>query len=131
MFIRNVSLIACVVAVAGLMAATSSQAAMPGTMFPKVNNLTFSHAVALPGVTLAPGTYVFEAGPGGTDDNIVRVLSRNRQRLFYLGFTIPSQRPKDAPVSVLTFGEVGPGRPAPITAWYPVGSAMGHEFLYR
>ena len=32
----------------------------------RVNNLTFSHAVALPGVTLPAGTYAFEAGPGGT-----------------------------------------------------------------
>jgi hypothetical protein len=54
------------------------------------NNLTFSTAVMLPGVTLTAGTYVFEAGPGGANPNIVRVMSQNRQKLFYLGSRIRS-----------------------------------------
>jgi len=128
---RNVAALASVVAVAGVLAAPSSHAAnnlMPLTM---TNSLTFSKAVSLPGVTLAAGTYVFEAGPGGTDPNIVRVLSPNRQRLFYLGFTVPIVRKNDAEPSVLTFGEAANGSAAPIVAWYPMGSNSGHEFMYR
>jgi hypothetical protein len=129
--LRNVALLASVVAVAGVLAASSSQAAsnlMPLTM---TNNLTFSTPVSLPGVTLTAGTYRFEAGPGGTNPNIVRVLSQDRRRLFYLGFTVPVVRPRDAEPAILTFGEAANGAPAPILAWYPLGSNSGHEFMYR
>ena len=128
--IRHVALLAYVVAVAAVLTASSSQAAniAPMTM---ANNLTFSKAVMLPGITLTPGTYVFESGPGGTNPNIVRVMSQNRQKLFYLGFTSPVVRPSGSEPSVLTFGESANGAAPPILAWYPVGSNQGHEFLYR
>ena len=127
MFTRNLALIAGVAAVEAVLTATSSQAGMPMT---RVNNLTFSHAVALPGVTLAAGTYVFEAGPGGTNSNLVRVRTVNQQKQLFLGFTIPISRPADAPGRLLIFGEAQAGEPTPIVAWYPVGSDRGHEFLY-
>jgi hypothetical protein len=44
----------------------------------------------------AAGTNVFESGPAGTNPNIVRVPGPNRQKLFYLGFTVPIVRPRDA-----------------------------------
>jgi hypothetical protein len=127
---RDAALLADVVAVAAVLTASSSQAAniAPLTM---VNNLTFSKAVMLPGVTLTPGTYVFESGPGGTNPNIVRVMSLNRQKLFYLGFTNPIVRKFGDDPNVLTFGEATNAAVAPILAWYPVGSNQGHEFLYR
>src|SRR5688500_9444393 len=129
--LKHVALLASVVAVAGVLAASSTLAAsnlMPLTM---TNNLTFSKPVTLPGVTLTAGTYLFEAGPGGTNPNIVRVLSQDRRRLFYLGFTIPIVRPQGAESRVLTFGEAANGAPAPILAWHPIGSNAGHEFMYR
>ena len=129
--LRKIATLVFVVAVAGVLAASSSQAAStqrPMTIF---NNLTLSNPVGLPGVTLAAGTYVFEAGSGGMNPNIVRVLSPNRQRLFYQGFTVPTTRRFDAEPRVLTFGEVVNGAPAPIIAWYPIGSNSGHAFMYR
>jgi hypothetical protein len=128
---KHVALLAVVVATAGVLAASSSQAAnnlMPLTM---TNNLTFSKPVSLPGVTLAAGTYVFESAPAGTNPNVVRVVSQNGQRQFYLGFTVPIVRPRGAKTEILTFGEAANGAPAPILAWYPVGSNSGHEFMYR
>jgi hypothetical protein len=128
----NAATLASVLAVAGgVLAASSSPAAndlLPLTM---ANNLTFSKAVALPGVTLAAGSYVFESGPGGTNPNIVRVLSENRQRLYFLGFTVPKTRSRGADPSVLTFGEASHGAAPEILVWYPIGSNSGHEFMYR
>ena len=92
---RHIATLASVVAVAGVLAVSSSQAASIAEPLTMTNNLTFSKAVALPGVTLAAGTYVFESGPGGTNPNIVRVLSQNRQKQFYLGFTVPQIRPRE------------------------------------
>jgi hypothetical protein len=115
---------------AAILTASAPQAAhmAPLTM---ANNLTFSKAVMLPGITLTAGTYVFESGPGGTNPNIVRVISENRQKLYYLGFTNAIVRPWGHEPSVLTFGEAANGAATPILAWYPVGSNQGHEFLYR
>ena len=129
--LRKIATLASVIAVAGIFAASSSQAASPLMPMTVSNNLTISHPVGLPGVTLVPGTYVFEAGPGTLNPNIVRVLSPNRQRLFYQGFTVPTTRRFDAERSVLTLGESTNGAPAPIIAWYPVGSNSGHAFMYR
>ena len=125
---RDAALLASVVAVAVILTASASQAFNMAPLA-MANNLTFSRSVMLPGITLAAGTYVFESGPGGTNPNIVRVMSQNRQKLFYLGFTSPVVRPRGHEPSVLTFGEAAIGA-APILAWYPVGSNQGHEFIY-
>ena len=128
---RHIATLASVLAVAGMLAASSSHAASSLTPLTRINNLTFSKAVSLPGITLAAGTYVFESGPAGTHPDIVRVLSQNRQTQFYLGFTIPKNRPRNAAPGILTFGEAPAGGAAPILVWYPVGSSSGHEFMYR
>ena len=128
---RNTAMLASAIAVAGVLAASSSPAAsnlMPLTV---TNTLTISAPASLPGVTLAAGSYVFEAGPEGTNPNIVRVLSSNRQKQFYLGFTVPKSRRFDAEPTVLTMGEATNGAAPPILVWYPVGTNSGHEFSYR
>lgn len=124
---RNIALIACVAAVAAVLTATSSQ----GMAMTRTNNLTFSHAVALPGVTLPAGTYIFETAPLGTHPDIVRVTTVNGQKQLYLGFTNPTERPRGSRDRVLSFGEAPAGEPKPIVAWYPIGSSLGHAFLYR
>jgi hypothetical protein len=128
---RHIATLASIVAVAGVLGGSSSQAAGQWAPLTRTNKLTFSRAVSLPGVTLTAGTYVFEAGPAGTNPNIVRVISPNRQTQFYLGFTIPKVRPYNASPGVLTFGEARAGGAAPILIWYPGGSNSGHEFMYR
>jgi hypothetical protein len=94
--------------------------------------LTFSGSVALPGVVLPAGSYIFEVANLDTGGNVVHVSSRNGRRIQYLGFTRRIERPRnldrDTPV---TFGEAAPGNPVPIRVWYPSGSTTGHEFTYR
>jgi hypothetical protein len=92
-----------------------------------MNHLTFSGAVGLPNVTLPAGTYIFETAPGILE--IVRVLNKDRSKVYYMGFTRSVGRPRGMKATV-TFGEVEKGAPAPIAAWFPVGSSMGHEFVY-
>jgi hypothetical protein len=127
---RHISRLALLVAVAVGVTAIHPQAA--GQFFPltRINNLKFSQAAALPGVTLAPGTYQFEAGPGNTDRNLVRVVNQNRQTV-YMGLTIPTTRPQSAAPGVVSFGEAARGEAVPILVWYPGGSNEGHGFVYR
>jgi hypothetical protein len=120
-------LTACAVAMATLLTTSSTQAQGPI----RTNYVTFNSTVALPGVVLAPGKYAFESGPNGTDRAIVRVMSADRQRVHFLGFTKSVTRPGDMPLGPLvSFGEASRGEPTPIKAWYEIHSSVGHEFRW-
>jgi len=101
-------------------------------MYPRTL-LTFNKAVSLPGVTLAAGTYVFEVANPLSSSNVVRVRSKEDYRhVYFAGFTHRIDRPAatSEPRAVI-LGEAAAGEAPPILAWFPSGSAMGHEFIYR
>lgn len=92
---------------------------------------SFSRAVALPGVELPPGTYVFERAEA-TNQDVVVVRNRDRTRLYYLGSTNRVERPRQlGRGSAITLGEARPGSAPPIAAWFPIDSSRGHAFIYR
>lgn len=94
--------------------------------------LTFSQAVRLPGVSLGAGTYIFEVANPNTRGNVVRVLSRDRKRAYFLGFTNAIAKPRGlSNDAMISLGESGPGVAPPITAWWPMGEETGREFIYR
>ena len=96
----------------------------------KTNYLTFRTAVALPGITLPAGTYVFEVVPAHND--IVRVSSRDRLKVHYTGFTNVIDRPALMSLSqAVSLGEARRGDPQPIRAWFPLGLSEGRAFIYR
>jgi hypothetical protein len=95
------------------------------------NKLTFSRPVALPGVVLKAGAYLFDvASPTALD--VVVVRSADTGKVFYMGFTQTVTRPhtmsKDAPIA---FGEASANDARPISTWYEIGNSTGHQFLYR
>jgi hypothetical protein len=90
----------------------------------------FSRAVALPGVTLAPGTYILHL-PSQTDRNVVQVFSRDRSRVYFMGMPQPVERPKGDRDHAVMLGEVSLGQAPPIIAWFPVGQRDGHGFIYN
>ena len=117
----------CGAAIAMFVVAASSYAFIIVT---KENHVTFNQTVALPGVTLAGGTYIFEE-LSPTSPNVVRVLSRDRSRVYLTAFTAPTQRPAGMPMTVtMSLGEATAGTATPITAWYPIGQSTGHRFIY-
>ena len=123
---RNAVWISVLAVIVAMVAGTTPQATANLT---EVNNLTFGSRVALPGVTLPAGTYVFERDVNA-NSRIVRVRSTNYQQLLFVGFTTPVTRPRGFRAAV-SFGEVERGQPLPIVAWYPIGSNRGYQFLYR
>ena len=95
------------------------------------NYLTFSGPVALPGVTLQAGTYIFERVVA-TEPDIVVVRDRARSKIYFMAFTQRTERPAGMTRgTAVTLGEARPGTPVPITAWYPLDSRSGHRFVYR
>ena len=102
-----------------------------GTFAERTTYLTFSRSVRLPGVTLAAGTYVFELADPYSAAGVVRVLSGDRRKSYFMGFTNATERPRglrlDASVSL---GESAGGVAPPITAWYPIGERTGRQFIY-
>lgn len=94
------------------------------------NYLTFSGPVALPGVTLPAGTYVFRT-PSDSDKNIVQVMNRGETKSYYMGITRPVSRPRKSTELVVTVGEAPARQVRPIQAWFPLGQIEGHAFIYQ
>jgi hypothetical protein len=94
-------------------------------------SLTFGKPIALPGMALVPGTYVFELAAPRSDPRIVRVLSRDRSTVYFTGLTQLVSRLADPrrPVAV-TFGKAPPGKAPPVMVWYPPGDSNGRRFVY-
>jgi hypothetical protein len=90
--------------------------------------LTFSAPIALPGVVLAAGTYLFEIPSEGASHTLVRVSSRDGRHIYVTQFTLEVRAPAHAPK--VTFREAARGSAAPIDTWYPLGDEMGRRFVY-
>lgn len=129
MFNRKSVLTAFGAVILGLAVAASGEAW--GTAS-KTAHLTFSGPFALPGISLPAGVYTFELADPSTNLDIVRVVSRDRSKVYYTGFTEPVRRPANlAADRMLVFGEAPAGSPAPIAVWYPLNGSIGHQFIYR
>jgi len=114
----------------GLVAAAGSSIAA-GTVDTHTNYITFSRSVALPGVELAAGTYIFETPTNSMSNSIVRVSSRDRRKVFLTAYTRQVERAKNDRGKVLvTLGEATPGAAPPVSAWFPIGESVGHQFIY-
>lgn len=95
------------------------------------NHFTFDRSVGLPGVELAPGTYIFERAEA-TNQDVVVVRDLARTKVYFLGSTNRVTRPRNlGRTSAITLGEARPGAPAPIAVWYPLDASRGHGFIYR
>ncbi len=132
MFTRNALMTACgsliglgivVAATVGLSASVRSN---------RIEYVTFSGPVGLPGVALGTGTYTFEVANAEASADIIRVRSRATNQVVFLGFTKAAERPRGlAENRSVVLGESRAGVAAPILAWYPTGEQMGHQFLWR
>ena len=117
----------CSVALAMLGDAAVANRANPD----RLTYLTFSRAVALPGVTLDAGTYAFDITNPESSADVVRVRNAQRNKLYFVGLTRTVRRPAALNLDrSVQFGEASKGIPAPILAWYPRGEERGYQFLY-
>ena len=93
--------------------------------------LTFSAPVALPGVALPAGTYIFEHPIPEAGGNLVRVKSADGAHVYLTAFTRIVERPARLKSALhVLFAEVPRGMTPPIKVWYPAGASTGNEFIY-
>lgn len=98
--------------------------------FDKKTILTFSGPVQVPGAILGPGAYVIRrTNPGGNPD-IVSFLNRDENHVYATVIAIPTERPKPADKTVVTFAETRIGSPEALKKWYYPGDLTGEEFVY-
>jgi hypothetical protein len=94
--------------------------------------VTFNQAVALPDVQLTAGTYIFEVANPETTADVVRVSSRDRSKVHFMGHTHMIERPSRlSNEDVVMLGEAARGTAPPITAWFAVGAGDGRQFIYK
>jgi hypothetical protein len=128
MRVRRIVYILCGVVLLGVLATTPAGAIENAH---RTTYFTFKAPVGLPGITLAPGSYVFEVVNPDMSADLVRVSNRERTRTFALQFTRPVHRGWSSNMkSTITLGESASGTPQPIKAWFPENQTTGREFLY-
>ena len=123
-------LIPSLIIATGIIVVVAAYAVSSHAATTNANTLTFSRSVALPGVVLPAGTYVFDiANPDSSHDV---VIVRQNGHVHYMGFTLPVHRPPRMPLDQpVTLREARPDTAAPIDTWFPLGSSSGHQFIYR
>jgi hypothetical protein len=113
----------CAAALAFLIAAPSfAQTVDRRTLF------TFSGPVAVPGVTLPAGTYMFRLAI--PEHRVVQVLSADGSKPYATFFSIPAERFEPADQPEVRFMETAANAPAAIRSWWYPGQRIGYEFIY-
>ena len=129
MFSRKLTAAVFGAAILAIVATASTQAAVTAE---RTTLVKFNRSVALPGLELTAGTYIFELAEPWSNHNLVRILSRDRRKIYTTQFTYIVQRPGNVSDDHgITFNEAPAGAALPIKAWYAVGETVGHEFIYR
>lgn len=63
--------------------------------------------------------------------DVVRVTSRDGSQVYLTAFTRIVPRPKGLRTDrQVSFSEVPRGVTPPVTAWYPIGESIGHQFIF-
>ena len=91
---------------------------------------TFSGPVALPGVTLPAGRYVFRIVDTTTTRKVIQVLSDDGKKPFVMANTIPDQRRDPVTDATVSFYETPRGTPAAVKTWWYPGESTGYQFIY-
>lgn len=92
--------------------------------------LTFSGPVALPGVTLPAGRYLFRLADPASSRKVVQVLSADGKTPYGMFFSLPAERFEPASTPDVQFMETASGMPAAINAWWYPGERSGYGFMY-
>jgi len=120
--------VAVALALAGLGLASAGSAR--ADEWDKKTRITFSQPVEIPGRVLPAGTYVFKLADSMSDRHVVQIFTADESQILATLLTIPDYRLTTTDQTVIKFGEVFPGSPEAIRAWFYPGNSTGQEFVY-
>jgi hypothetical protein len=104
--------------------------ATAGTTIDKRTTFTFNTPIAVPGVVLPAGSYLFRVVNTETSRDVVQVLSGDGKTPYAMFFTLQAWRSEPAQDPELTFIETAADMPHAIRTWWHPGESIGYEFLY-
>ncbi len=114
----------------GLALTMGLSAPASASMSDKMTRFTFDRPIALPGVTLPPGTYVFKLADPTIERKVVQVLDGRGMHSYALLQAVPAFRSDKEGEPSVSLMDTVPGMPAAIHSWWPVGESQGFEFIY-
>ena len=91
--------------------------------------LSFNGPVAIPGVTLGPGSYIFRR-PADTNGSVMQVLSADRRHAYAMFHTLPVLRAANTDKYDVVFGDARSGSPRPIKQLFLADTSIGYELIY-
>ena len=98
--------------------------------FDKRTVFTFNRPVALPGVTLPAGDYIFRLVDTTTSRKVIQVLSGDGKTPYAMLHSIPEVRREVSEKPEVRFMETAKGQPNAIKTWWYPGETTGYEFIY-
>jgi LPXTG-motif cell wall-anchored protein len=93
---------------------------------------TFSGPVAVPGVTLPAGKYLFRLPTtiASGQRHVMQVLSSDGRNSYAMFFGISANRTDYPAKPEIRFMETAAGMPAAVKTWWYPGDKSGYEFIY-
>lgn len=122
-----------VILAATMAAALAPQAASAqGTPEDKRVFFTFSGPVAVPGVTLPAGKYLFRLPTtiASGERHVMQVLSADGRNSYAMFFGVSANRTDYPAKPEVRFMETAAGMPAAVKTWWYPGDKAGYEFIY-
>ena len=90
------------------------------------HQLTCNAAVALPGVALAPGTFIFRRPAS----NVLMVTSANRKPYAMLSTISASRNSQTDRYEIVLGAPLADGSPRRLEAWFAPGETNGQQLIY-
>jgi hypothetical protein len=91
------------------------------------HHLTFRAPIALPGVSLPPGTYIFDRPA----TSVLRVMNENRVPHLMVITTTASRTGRTDNYEVILGAPLADGSPRRLEAWFAPGETTGQQLMYR
>jgi hypothetical protein len=98
--------------------------------FDKRTYFTFNQPVALPGVTLPAGTYMFRLADPTTGRKVIQVTNETGNASYAILHSMPISRANASADPEIRFIETSSGAPAAVRAWWYGGESIGYQFVY-
>ena len=92
--------------------------------------LTIDQPLVVPGVTLAPGTYIFKLADENGSQTVVNIFRQSDRELMGTAQTIRMHRTENTGDLTLKVALAENGAVPTMKGWFYPGSMDGHEFVY-